>query len=106
MVYGLQIIMLLDSLIIFICSSGPDLERRSSGGVESRRNEVTERWSGGASDGAEEWNRGVAQRTEREHGGAGAAKQRRSGIAESRSGRSDGAGERAIMTTATATSTT
>lgn len=42
-VYGLQIIMLLDSLIIFIviiiiiiCSSGPDLERRSSGGTESQ----------------------------------------------------------------------
>jgi hypothetical protein len=35
----------------------PKIHWRSSGGVESRRNEVTERWSGGA-EAAEEWNRG------------------------------------------------
>ena len=44
----IKIIRLSTSIIICKHHSKPQIERRSSGGTESRRNEVTERWRGGA----------------------------------------------------------
>ncbi len=82
MVYGLQIIMLLDSLIIFIIiimimimmPIGAAKQRRNGiaeprSGRSDGEGERGERWRGGAGA-AEECCRGVAQRTKRERGGA------------------------------------
>ena len=51
----IKIIRLSTSIIICKHHSKPQIERRSSGGTESRRNEVTERWRGGAGAAKREW---------------------------------------------------